>query len=190
MKTILRPLLVAAALATGLSGCADTTDRALQQGSPYAPAGPARGDAVDGLTVGARLEAAGEHQLALRAYYRAATELGMTSEVLTALGSVNLNLGRLGQAEELLRRAVEVNPESPAAWNNLGVVLMEAGKIAEAKEVFRNAFALDDGASATIRENLRLALAKHDNSAYGADTNKEFALVYETPAVSGPPEPL
>lgn len=144
----------------------------------YAPgvAGAAR---TDGLEVGHRLMAAGEYELALQAYTRAAAQHGLNVDTLSALGSANLRLGRLGQSEQLLRRAVEMDPEFPAAWNNLGVVLMERGKIPEAAEVFRRAYATDNGNSDEIRDNLRLALAKLENPSYDLQQeNEEFQLVY------------
>lgn len=133
-------------------------------------------DAVDGLLVGHRLMAAGEYELALKAYYRAAATQGATADVLSALGSANLRLGRLGQAEQLLRNALELDERFVPAWNNLGVVLMEKGEYGEASRVFRVAFALDSGNTAQIGENLRLALAKLQDPEYSErDTN--FALV-------------
>ena len=97
--------------------------------------------------------------------------------MLSALGSANLKLGRLGQAETLLRRAVKQDETFAPAWNNLGVVLMESGKWGEAERVFRTAFAIDNGSSAQIRENLRLALAKLENPGYDVENNTTFALV-------------
>ena len=137
--------------------------------------GPAE-DAVDGLTVGHRLMAAGEYELALDAYTRAASEQGLNVDVYSALGSANLRLGRLGQAERLLRRAIEEDETFPPAWNNLGVVLMETGRYGEASRVFRTAFALDNGSSDEIRENLRISLARLENPDY-TDDNINFALV-------------
>lgn len=120
---------------------------------------------------------AGEYDLALRAYLRAAAEQGVNADILTGLGSANLRLGRLGQAEQLLRRAVEYDETFPAAWNNLGVILMEKGAYGEASRVFQRAYALDNGNSDQIRDNLRLALAKVEDPEYSQpDTN--FALVY------------
>ena len=133
---------------------------------------------VDGLIVGHRLMAAGEYELALKAYNRAAAQQGLNVDTLSAIGSANLNLGRLGQAERWLRRAVEEDPTFPPAWNNLGVILMERGQVAEASEVFRRGFAADDGKSDEIRDNLRLALAKLENP---GDTtlqeNQNFNLI-------------
>lgn len=142
------------------------------------PPGPATGAvAIDGLTVGHRLVTAGEYELALRAYYRAAAEQGVNADVLSAVGSTNLKLGRLGQAEQMLRRALEQDPDFVPALNNLGVVLMEKGDPGEARRVFQRAFALDSGKSDAIRENLRLALARTENRGYDDRAEANFALV-------------
>jgi Flp pilus assembly protein TadD len=135
-------------------------------GPPPPPGTPVIHEAVDGLIVGHRLMAAGEYELALSAYYRAAAEHGLNADVLSAIGSADLKLGRLGQAEERLRSAILLDPTSIPALNNLGVVLMNEGKVAEAKGVFQNAFALDSGQSDVIRKNLMAALAAMDKSAY------------------------
>jgi len=131
----------------------------------YAPGVAGLSD-IDGLIVGHRLLDAGEFQLALDAYTRAAGQQGLNVDTLSAMGSANLRLGRLGQAERLLRRAVELDPTYPPAWNNLGVVLMETGNLGEAAEVFRRAYATDNGNSDRIRDNLRLALSRLDNQGY------------------------
>lgn len=146
--------------------------------SPYAPEVNRRGEAVDQLLVGHRLLAANENELALAAFNRAALERGIgDAEVLSALGSANLALGRLGQSETLLRRAVDKEADWAEVWNNLGVVLMERGKHAEAAQVFRRAYALDSGQSDAIRDNLRLALAKLDNIQYGIEQQQDYKLV-------------
>lgn len=131
-----------------------------------APGANRFGEGVDGLLVGHRLMEAGEFELALKAYLRAAAEQGINVDVLSALGSANLRLGRLGQSEQLLRRALEADPTFVPALNNLGVVLMEQGKSGEARVVFQQAFALDSGQSDSIRENLQLAIARSESSLY------------------------
>ncbi len=152
---------------------------------PYAPGPATRAAAdqsVDGLTVGHRLMENGQYELALKAYYRAAAETGeLNADVLSALGSANLKLGRLNQAERLLRDATTQDATFVPAWNNLGVVLMEKGETGEAMRVFRTAFALDGAATPMIRENLRLALAKMENSAYTPVDNHNFDLVRRGP---------
>ncbi|WP_299841871.1 tetratricopeptide repeat protein [uncultured Roseovarius sp.] len=154
---------------------------ACSQGSspdnPYAPGVKKSGEAVDGLIVGNRLMAAGEYDLALDAFTRAALTHGMSSDVLAGLGTANLGLGRLGQAEDLLRQALEKDERSPEIWNNLGVVLIEQGKNSEAEQFFRRAYALDNGESDSIRDNLRLALAKTEDSAYGEVQEQDYKLV-------------
>lgn len=147
--------------------------------NPYAPASTRRlGNAVDGLVVGHRLMAAGEYELALKAYYRAAADKGLNADVLSAIGSANLRLGRLGQAETILRQAIQEDEKFVPAWNNLGVTLIGQGQIAEAKNVFQTAYALDSGNSDEIRDNLRLAIAKLQRPAYDAPKEEDaFQLV-------------
>jgi Flp pilus assembly protein TadD len=143
----------------------------------YAPGVNQNAKAEDGIEVGHRLIAAGQYELAIKSFNRAALEDGIDVEVLSGLGSANLGLGRLGQAESLLRRAVKVDAEQPEIWNNLGVVLMERGKTVEAEQIFKKAYAIDNGESDAIRDNLRLALAKSENSDTLAVDNDNYKLV-------------
>ena len=164
-----------------LSAC-DTTGgfgaSALSNPDNAPPAADGRRAAQDGLTVGHRMMAAGEYELALKAYLRAASEQGINADVLSAIGSANLKLERLGQAEQVLRRALEIEPEFVPALNNLGVVLMEQGKYGEAKLVFQQAFAIDSGQSDSIRENLQLAIALLEAPVYG-DPEQAQEPVYQ-----------
>ena len=137
----------------------------------------ASGEAVDGLTVGHRLMESGEYELALKAYSRTIPEHGLTVDVLSAIGSANLKLGRLGQAESYLRRAVEVDSSFVPAWNNLGVVLISRQEYSEAREVFRVAFGLDRGNSTEIRDNLMLAEQKMQNIETPLPEEANFRLV-------------
>ncbi len=136
---------------------------------------------ADGLEVGHRLMEAEEYELALKAYYLAASQHGINADVLSAIGSADLKLGRLGQAEKVLRRALEEDPAFVPAINNLGVVLMEQGKFGEARGMFQKAFALDSGSSDEIRDNLKLAIAQTEKPVYGdpviADDAPTFNLV-------------
>ncbi len=121
---------------------------------------------IDGLIVGDRLMEAGEYELALRAYYRAGAEDGVTVDLLTAIGAANLALGRFGQAEDQFRGALDLEPDFVPALNNLGAVLIEQAEYGEARRILEQAFALDSGGSETIRDNLRLAIARMENQVY------------------------
>lgn len=143
------------------------------RGSPYAPPVDHRGETVDQMLVGHRLLASGQAELALESFRRAAAEKGLTGEVLSAMGTANIALGRLGQAEKLLRRAIKADADSPEVWNNLGVVLIEQGKTGEAARTFQKAYALDNGESDSIRDNLRIALAKIDAKGYGEEVEEQ-----------------
>jgi Tfp pilus assembly protein PilF len=134
-------------------------------------------EAVDGLVVGHRLMAAGEYELALRAYYRASARQGVNVDILSAIGSANLRLGRVNQAEQMLRRALEQDETFVPAHNNLGVALGEQGKWGEAGLHFRNAFAFDSGRSPEIRTNLRLAIEKTKETGYTAQEAHRLSLV-------------
>lgn len=172
-------LMLASGVCFALAGC-DLAQPGLgnRGDGVYAPdARPLRGESVDGLIVGHRLMAAGEYELALDAYTRGAVEHGITVDVLSALGSANLKLGRLGQAEDLLRQAVKKDETFAPAWNNLGVVLMETGEIAEASRVFRIAYSVDGGRSDEIKQNLTKALAKVEDISYDPDDENEFELM-------------
>lgn len=159
-----------------LAACQSTGGLGASDRSP--PGVDFRAEGEDGLLVGHRLMDSGEYELALRAYMRAAGEVGINADTLSAIGSANLRLGRLGQAETILRRAIEEDPTSVPALNNLGVVLMEQGKPAEARLIFQQAYALDSGQTDSIRENLRLAIAQSETSVYTEDQEEpNFSLV-------------
>ena len=143
----------------------------------YAPGVAKNGTAVDGMVVGHRLMDAGEYELAIDAYSRAAITRGLDAEILASLGTANLGLGRLGTAERLLRDSLDKEEDSPETLNNLGVVLLEKGEYAEASQYFKRAYALDNGESDAIRDNLSLALAKMDFSDYGDEPEQDYKLV-------------
>lgn len=164
-------------LALGLSACGSAGIDASQTG-PFAPGIDRNAEAVGGIEVGHRLISAGEFELAIRAFNRAALDQGgFDGEILSGLGTANLGLGRLGQAETLLRRATTEFDPFPEDLNNLGVVLMERGETAEAVQVLRRAFALDDGESTLIRDNLRVALAKTENPDSLEPNESQYKLV-------------
>ena len=142
------------------------------------PPGTARVDeAVDGLIVGHRLMAAGEFQVALDAYTRAVQDHGINVDVLSAIGSANMRLGRLNQAEQYLKRAVEKDPRFVPAWNNLGVVQINSNQFIQARGSFQRAFALDNGNSDEIRANLILAIELAEAASAEIPEDYNFLLV-------------
>ncbi len=171
-RTGLRRIFQATLVFAMVASCTET-DRS---GDLEAPGIDAGGQAEDEIEVGNRLMAAGEYELALKSFTRAALEQGMTPQILTSMGTANLGLKRLGQAETLLRRAVKDDTDWPVAWNNLGVLLMETGQYPEAAQVFQRAYALDNGESDAIRDNLRLALAKMENPDNNTSQEQEYTL--------------
>jgi Flp pilus assembly protein TadD len=137
----------------------------------------ARNEGTDAVEVGHRLIAAGESELAIKSFNRAALERGtLDAEILSGLGTANLQLGRLGEAELLLKRAIDSEDAQPVDYNNFAVLLMEKGRTSEAVQYFQRAFALSNGENIAIRDNLRLALAKSEIS---ATTNTEKTSEYK-----------
>ena len=132
---------------------------------------------MDPFLVGQRLMNAGEYELALKSFFRAGGERGLTAPILASIGTANLGLARLGQAEDALRRAIAEDQEYVPAWNNLGAVLMEKREWGEAARVLQTAFALDSGESVEIRENLRKALENLNEPVYSDAEEPAFALV-------------
>ncbi|MDB5660625.1 MAG: tetratricopeptide repeat protein [Cypionkella sp.] len=166
-RVLKRTAATALLVCTTLAACEHTGGLSASGNARNVPfAANGREQGVDGLLVGHRLMEAGEYELAMRAYYRAAAEQGMNADVLSAIGSADLKLGRLGQAEQVLRRAIEADETNVPALNNLGCVLIEQGKVGEARRVFQQAFALDSGQSDSIRENLKLAIARSETALY------------------------
>ncbi len=162
------------ATTTILAGCDQQSPGLNASNDPFGPRGSiSQIDAADGLDVGHALMAVGKYDEAYKAYLRAAADQGTTVDVLSALGSANLFLGRLGQAETVLRQAIDADQTFVPAWNNLGVVLMERGKTGEATRVFKTAFALDSGNSDEIRKNLQRALENFEDPAYSGESKKQ-----------------
>ena len=169
--------LVFLSISLGLTGCVQGP--ALSGGGRgLAPVGSPEGvEAPDGLIVGHRLMAAGEFELALKAYSRAAADQGLTVDVLSAIGSANLKLGRVNQAEQLLERAIDEDESFAPAWNNLGIVFTSRGDYTAARQAFEAAFANDGGQSEEILQNLRLAIQNQQEAQEDRATEANFQLV-------------
>ncbi|MEP0962587.1 MAG: hypothetical protein ABJQ70_15350 [Roseobacter sp.] len=163
-------LFLFALIFCGLTACFGTDRNAIPKGQLTAPGldvrAQANNEGVDAVEVGHRLIAAKEYELAIRSFNRAALERGqLDAETLSGLGTANLQLGRLGQAEKQLKLAINQEGAQPVDFNNYAVLLMEQGKTNEAVRYFRRGFALSNGENIAIRDNLSLALAKLEKSA-------------------------
>jgi tetratricopeptide (TPR) repeat protein len=64
------------------------------------------------------------------------------AEGLQLLGSIHFQCGDFRRAVELLRRSIEVNPNAPAAWLDLGRILHALKLSHQAAAMFRRAIAL------------------------------------------------
>lgn len=103
---------------------------------------------------GKAYEAKGDYLTALAHYQRELANSGERSaDGFRRTGKVLLQIGNLDQAEKMLRRDVEINPESAEGWNLLGVALAGRNLFKEAQEAFQQAVTLKPD-SAEYRANL------------------------------------
>ena len=68
------------------------------------------------------------------------------------------SMGRSADAFEESREAVRLDPEHPAALNNLGARMARAGRIAEAREFFRRAAEISPRYAPALRNAALAAL--------------------------------
>ncbi|MFQ5621812.1 MAG: tetratricopeptide repeat protein [Paracoccaceae bacterium] len=174
MPAVVGRWVLLAALLQALAGC----ETGLSSGA-VAPLTPQEKllNSAEPMAAGHTFMAAGDYDYALKAYTRAVAARGLDAEVLSALGSANLKLGRLRQARTLLGMALDRDDKFVPAWNNLGVVLIGLREYREAREAFRVAFALDAGRSEEIRRNLILAERKLSGNGGKSVNENEFRLV-------------
>jgi len=82
-------------------------------------------------------------------------------------------LGPLARAEELLERAVALDPADPPAWNDLGVVLVRRGQHRRGIEAIERSLALDPR-HAEAHRNLAVALERDGQTVAAAAHYREF----------------
>lgn len=58
-------------------------------------------------------------------------------------GLHNMQLGQLAQAEDAIRKAIAIAPDSSEAWNGLGSVFLKTTRYAEAEQAYTKALTLD-----------------------------------------------
>jgi hypothetical protein len=123
----------------------------------------------------------------------------LAEQAWEAANDANLDL-----ALKIMRRAADTQPDNPVLWNDLGVLLLQAGDLVEAERAFRAAQSLAIGYAepfanlATIRlcqGRLEAAVALQEravdrapDSALHAERLAAYrAMLNETPAVEAPP---
>ncbi len=161
-----RGYLSAVLIVSGLLAGACTQPESMAEG---ATAGTAAGAAVreapagqtySYLTLGKRMLAAREPNLALKAFLTSMSVEGISSEAMTGAGIATQQQGLLTSARRYFEQARELAPDSVIAHNNLGVVLYKLKEYYPARNAFRRAYALSNGKSEMAERNLNLAEAE------------------------------
>lgn len=142
-------ILILFALAPALAGCGG------QPAGGTVPASPPPGLAA-ALEQGKALLEAGDAEEAI-AVLEPVAKTGSSAEALFLLGNAYTRAGRLQEAEQAYRSALDLSPDDPDTLSNLGVVLYQMQRPSEAVEQFQKAARLlpED---AEIRYNLGGAL--------------------------------
>lgn len=93
-----------------------------------------------------------------------------------SIGLAEMQRGRLGPAEDAMRKAITLAPEWPEAWDALGVVLMRSNRAAEAVKAYDRAveLAADNTHILTNRASAHLELKRFDAAL--SDTKRAIAI--------------
>ncbi len=94
---------------------------------------------VQSLRAAVRLEEEGKLALAAHAYREILDKNPRSTLAWTNLGNAEMRLGRRSAAEDAFRKALELEPESADALNNLAWLLFEEKRIDEAEPLARKA---------------------------------------------------
>ncbi len=94
-----------------------------------------------------------------------AFEKAIATEPAHAMAYTNMaysfrRMGRYERAIELYRKALDLQPDLAEAHEYMGEALLTVGKVSEA----RSHLAILEGLDATLAEELRAKIARHDNS--------------------------
>jgi Flp pilus assembly protein TadD len=146
-----RRFLWAVLVALTLPGAACTQLTGVTTSEASAKAEP---EPVSNLSRGKFMLAAGEPELAMKEFLISMSVEGVSAEAMTGAGIAAQQQGLLASARIYFERARELDPNSVAAHNNLGVVLYMRKEYYPAQEAFQTAFALSSGTSGTAERNL------------------------------------
>lgn len=158
--------------------CALLLLAACDAGAPELPGGRPSPPRTQ-LELGLRLLKHNQAQMALNAFNRSLAEEGVSAGAMTGAGVAMARLHRRKDAERFLRGALDLDPNSVAAHNALGVLLYDEGDYAAAAAELQTALTLTDGADPSIATNLgivetALANAKMED---GSVDDFQFDLV-------------
>ncbi len=157
-----REVMSAVLIVSGLLAGACTEPESMAEGTttgaavPEAPAGQTNNSY---LSLGKRLLAAREPDLAMKAFLTSMSAEGISAEAMTGAGIAAQRQGLLTSARRYFEQARELNPKSVIAHNNLGVVLYKLKEYYPARNAFRRAYALSNGKSEMAERNLNRAEA-------------------------------
>jgi Tfp pilus assembly protein PilF len=129
------------------------------------------------LSLGNRLLAAHEPDLAIKAFFKSMNNDGISAEALTGAGIAYQQQGLLTSARRSLEQASLLAPNSVMVHNNLGVVLFQQTEYYLARDEFRSAFALSNGTSEMAERNLNRVEAKIAEIEMSPETDQ--AITYE-----------
>jgi len=147
------------------------------------------------FALGCTLQASGRHDAAVDAYRRALALDGTLVPAMINLGSILQASGergagssrQLAEALGLFRAATELAPGAPEGWINLGFALERGGRLAESRQAYDRALAIDPSlADARFNRSLVL-LAQGDYPAGWDDYEARWqATGYPRPSFGGP----
>lgn len=92
------------------------------------------------------------------------------------IGLSDMKLGRLAQAEDAIRKAVLLAPNSSRAWNGLGTVFFKTRRYGEAEQAYTKAIALDTSSLEALTNRASVRRAQTKLVLALEDANKAVAL--------------
>jgi tetratricopeptide (TPR) repeat protein len=101
------------------------------------------------------LDQLGEQRLAQKEFQNALEQSPHDADLLNNYGYFYYNWGKMPEAEEKLRAALQINAKHQRAWNNLGLVLGANKRDSESLEAFRQAV----GSEAEAHSNLAFVMS-------------------------------
>ncbi len=116
----------------------------------------------------------GQFQQAIEQYMQAATVAQLPADSLDHLGYTLLQTRHPELAEPYLRQALELRPDDPMAYSNLGNALQQMGRLQEALAAYRRALGTPEGAARPETHNdFGVALARAGQMAEATEEFRE-----------------